>query len=508
MAERPSLRSGLSFGALSFGAGAFLAVISSIVTARLYGIDVIGEFALVAAPAGMIWFLSNAGEQTASVRLLVDLPNRHPQVTGIFFAVFGFSMALTVVVGALVLVAAYWLLEGPIGRPDLFAPAAVNTIGCVFVSNPAWNLETPLKAFMAGRELFWIRLLQALTFLVIAIALSFGSADVWALVVATIASWGLSLGHRLLAVRPFVNLRPRASEVRAGVSLLPEILAYGVRIVPGMLSNGIAYEVGVWVLGLKATVATVGAYSRAWSIIRRFAEVNWRVSEMLFPALISRRKDGDTEGFARASLDTMRYVLLLALLPAAVGGGGAESIMRVFGPGFEQGSWALAILVLVPPLSLLETAQKTVLLAVERPAATSVASVCQMVLTVAATFAATDWLGITGPAVALVGGFVAVIAIQGLMLRGIFAVRFRTMFPLSHVAGALLAYASGFGAARLAEGLVDGLVLSLVAVFALGTIAYAGVAYFIARPLPRDRERLGAVLGRVLGGRRREAGEL
>jgi len=501
MTDRPSLRSGLSFGALSFGASAAVAVVSSIVTARLYGVDVIGEFALVAAPAGIIWFLSNAGEQTASVRLLVDLPNRHPRVTGIFVAVFGFSMVLTVTVGALVLGAAYLLLDGPIDRPDLFAPTAVNTLGCVFVSNPAWNLETPFKAFMAGRELLWIRLLQALTFIAIAVALSFGRADVWALVIATIGSWGLSLGHRILVIRPFVDLRPQAHEVRAGVALLPEILSYGVRIVPGMLSNGVSYEVGIWVLGLKASVASVGAYSRAWSVIKRFAEVNWRISEMLFPALITRRKNGDEVGFARAALDTMRYVLLLALLPAAIGGGGAETIMSVFGPGFTRGSDALAILVLVPPLSLLQTAQATVLLSTDRPTATSVAGVSQMILTVAATFLFTDWLGISGPAVALVAGFALALALQGLMIHGTFSVPLRAMFPLSHAAGAVLAYAAGFGAARLASDTIDGLLPALAGVFAFGTIAYVAVAYLVARPLPRDRERMSAIVDRILRGR-------
>lgn len=507
MAERPSLRSGLSFGALSFAAGATLAVVSSVVTARLYGVQVIGEFALVAAPAAVIWFLSNAGEQTASIRLLVDFPARHPRVTGIFVAVFTFSMVLTAVVGGLVLLGAYFLLSGPIGRPDLFDPALVNTLGCIFVSNPAWNLETPFKAFMAGRELFWIRLVQAIAFLVIAIGFSFGGADVWALVIATIASWGISLVHRLLAIRPFVDLRPRSDHIRAGFRLLPEILSYGIRIVPGVLSNGIAYEVGIWVLGLKASVAAVGAYSRAWSIIRRFAEVNWRISEMLFPALVARRKDGDVIGFARASFDTMRYVVLLALLPAAVAGGGAESIMAVFGPEFTRGSDALALLVLVPPLSLLATTQTTVLLATDRPTATSVASGAQMALTVAATFVFTDWAGISGPAIALVAGFAAALAIQAAMLRGTFAVPFREMFPIAHLLGAVVAYGAGFLAARGATDLVAGLLPQLIAVFALGTSAYAAIVWALVKPLPRDRERLLLVLGRVRSATgRRQAG--
>jgi O-antigen/teichoic acid export membrane protein len=499
MSTQTSLRKGLGFGAMGFGANALLAIVSSIVTARLYGVDVIGEFALVAAPGTMVWALSYAGEQVASVRHLVEYPQRHPRVTGIFFAVFAFSLVLTTVVGVAVLTIAYLLFNGPIDRPDLFAPTVVNTVACVFISTPAANLDTPMSAFMAGRELFWIRLLQAFSFIVLAVGLSFVEADVWALVIATIGSWSVSLAHRLIAVRAFVDLRPQVDELRAGLAELRQILAYGIKLVPRALSMNVSYEIGVWVLGATSSIGAVGAYNRAWTVVYRFTEANWRINEMLFPALVRRRREGDRVGFARASLDTQRYALFLTLLPASFGAGGAEAIMRIFGPGFGRASDALAILLLLPMLSMLQGIQATILFASERPTAPSVATVLQMIVTVVGTFFLTEWLGIVGPAIGLVLGFAVCVLLQSAMLRGTFDASLRSLFPPSHLLGPVVAYAVAFGVGRLCAEQVPGLILSLLAVAVAGAVAYLGVALAIARPLPRDRERIRSLLERWPG---------
>ena len=95
--ERPSFTNAFGFGALSFVVSGVLALGSSILTARIYGITVIGEFALAYAPTGAVWFLSSVREQPALIRLLTPLPLRSPRVTGLFVPVFIFSTGLTLV---------------------------------------------------------------------------------------------------------------------------------------------------------------------------------------------------------------------------------------------------------------------------------------------------------------------------------------------------------------------------------------------------------------------------
>src|SRR5882757_4396787 len=97
-----SYRSGFLFGILSFLAVAVFGVVSTIATARIYGVRVIGEFALASAPVTALWVLSTAKEQAALIREITGLERRHPRVTELFAAVFTFSSGLTLLMATVV----------------------------------------------------------------------------------------------------------------------------------------------------------------------------------------------------------------------------------------------------------------------------------------------------------------------------------------------------------------------------------------------------------------------
>src|SRR3954466_15223931 len=96
-----TLTRGLSYGTVTFGLLAVLSVASSILTARLFGPVVVGEFPLVTAPTVAVAVLSTVREQPALVRRLAGVAPGDPLVTGLFVAVFSFSVALTLVTAAL-----------------------------------------------------------------------------------------------------------------------------------------------------------------------------------------------------------------------------------------------------------------------------------------------------------------------------------------------------------------------------------------------------------------------
>ena len=135
-AERARFREGFGFAVMSFITGALVGVGSSILVARLYGVDVVGQYALAIAPMGVVWFLSTVRERPALIRALTPLSPRAPRVTGLFAAVFAFSVALTVVVSILVAgdVRAF---QGPIDQPELFVPSIVCLAGYVSSSTAA-----------------------------------------------------------------------------------------------------------------------------------------------------------------------------------------------------------------------------------------------------------------------------------------------------------------------------------------------------------------------------------
>lgn len=490
--DRPSFREGFGFGTLSFAVGSVLGVLSSIAVARVYGIEVIGEFALASAPMGVVWFLSTVSEKPALVRALAPLPPRAPAVTGLFAAVFAFSVALTGLVSALAAGSTYLLFRGPIGQPDLFVPAVAILGGYLLVTNTCWNLDTVLVAFRAGRELFWIRLHQTLAYLAVAVGASFVLPSVWGLVLAFVASWCTSLVHRLIAVRRWMRARVSAQEIRRGFRVLPSILLFGLKIVPGSVAQGVSVQGGTWILGVVSSVSVVGAWNRAWILGQRVLDLNTRIVEMLFPTLVERLASGDRSGFDRALIDSLRYVASGLFLPAAVGGGAAAGIMGLYGPGFSEASDALVFILLVPPLATMIRIQQQALFALDRPLLSSVLALVRMVVTLAAGVVLTLELGITGTAVGLVAGCVVQLAIQFRVTHRHLAQPVRKLWPYRQVTALGVAYAAGFLVANLLDSALPGL-LGLSAGLLAGSVAYAACFLVVGGVLPRDRERVAAI---------------
>ncbi|MCW2988306.1 MAG: hypothetical protein JWM24_1244, partial [Solirubrobacterales bacterium] len=276
--KRGSYRAGFFFGALSFSATVGLGFVSTILTARLYGIDVIGEYALVWAPVAAMWVLSTVREQQALIREITKLEPRHPRVTQLFAAVFAFSTCLTLVVGAVDAVACAFVFPGPLGAPELLAPALVSIGGYVLVTNTGWNVDSILSSFVAGRQLFRVRLTESLSFIVLASAAAIVSRSVWGLVAATIGASAVALVHRLLVARPFVRASLTRSEFREGMGVLPDLLRFGLKAAPGQMAQGISQQGGVWAIGMVAPVSVVGAYSRALVIPRSLQQASMRIT--------------------------------------------------------------------------------------------------------------------------------------------------------------------------------------------------------------------------------------
>jgi O-antigen/teichoic acid export membrane protein len=488
-AKRGSYRAGFMFGSLSFLSVTVVGVASMVITSRLYGVRVVGQYALVWAPVGALALLSTIKEQQALIKEITGLPPRHPRVSQLFAAVFTFSVSLTVVVAALDAVACWFVFRGPLGEPDLLLPVYVQMAGYVIVMNTGWNIDSIFSAFVAGRQLFWVRLHEVLSYLTIAIAIGLTWRSVWGLVIATIGGWLTALVHRMIAVRPFVRTRLNLSEYRAGLQVLPELLRFGLKATPGQLAQGVSQQGGVWAVGIVAPVATVGAYSRAQLIPQRLQQSSMRITEVLYPTLVGRHTQGDKHGFDRALIDSIRYETIGMLLIAAAIGGAAHSVLEVFGPGFSRATTALALLALFPAMASITVTQTQALWAIDRPGLTSVIAMVRMAITVALLVILTPRLNVTGPAIALLVGYVVVIALSGFSLRSSLARPLHATWPRRERLVLLAAYVAGFAAAHAVEHAVPstfGLLLALIA----GTLAFAGAFSLGGGINHRDRRRL------------------
>jgi O-antigen/teichoic acid export membrane protein len=502
--QRGSYGAGLGFGTASFAVNALLGIAASILTARLYGITTVGDFALAGAPVGAVWLLSTVREQPALLRALAPLPARDPAITGLFASVFTFSVALTAVVSVIAGVVAAVLFNGPIHHPGLVLPAQAMLLGSLLFMNTCWNLDTVFNAFRAGRPLFWCRFHQALLYLLVAAGLSLVSTSVWGLILAWYGSWATSLLQRVLSVRRFMRFRVARHELAAGFSTLPEVLRFGLKLTPGFLAEGVSDESGAWILGALSSVDAVGAYSRAWMMARRGLELNYRVTEMLFPTLIERRLSGDRAGFDRALVDSLRYVALAMLLPAAVLAGAAAPIMSIYGQGFASATTAFAYLAFVPGVITLSAVQSHALFAEDRGLLTSLFGTARTVATLLSAVLLTRAYGVSGMGAGMLIGACAQLAPLSLRLPRLLDGPLHELWRPREVLSLLGAGAVGFATARaISDGLPHAGALVLAP--ASGLAAMAGVFLVAGGLQPRDRERAQR-LTRSFSDRRNGAG--
>jgi O-antigen/teichoic acid export membrane protein len=494
--KRASYRSGFFFGTLGFVAVAAVGVVSTILTSRVYGIGIIGQFALVTAPVAVLWLLSTVREQEALIKEITGLPPRDPRVTQLFAVVFTFSAGLTAGVAMLDAAVCWFVFHGPLHAPDLVLPAFANIAGYVMITNTGWNIDSIFAAFVAGRQIFWVRLHEVLSFIVIAVSVSFAWHSVWGLVIATIGGTLTALIHRIVWVRPFVRTRLSRKEFRSGVQVLPDLLRFGLKATPGQIAQGVSQQGGIWALGIVAPIAVVGAYSRAYIIPQRLQQASMRVTEVLFPTLVGRHTTGDGHGFDRALIDSIRYEMIGMLLIAATIGGAAHSVLEVFGPGFSRATSALVLLVLYPAFASITVTQTQALWATDRPGRSSVIMIARLIVTIVLLVVLTPSMGIVGPAIALLAGFLVVIVLAGLALRPSLTRPLRATWPVRERFALLVAYTVGFAAAHATEHAVPsiaGLLLCLPA----GTVGYA-VAFLVCGGINlRDRSRLAEIIGWV-----------
>jgi O-antigen/teichoic acid export membrane protein len=491
-----SYSGGLAFSLASFGAIGIITLLTSVLSARLYGIKVIGQAALVLAPITLVTLLSTVREQPAMVRELAKLEPRHPRVTGVFLAVFLFSFTLTAVVSGLGVVACYFAFNGPLHKPALIDPAAVALCGYLVLINTCWNIDGVFGAFRAGRELFVVRLHQAALYGVLLAAATLLTHSVWGIVWALLGSYLSALVHRLALLPRVITLRAPLAEVRAGFATLRTIVTFGLKMTPGFLAAGFSEASGTWILGATSSVSVVGAYSRAWTFAARLTEINWRISEMLLPTLVQHRHAGNSEAFDRVLSESLRYAGFGMLLPAAVGGGAAEAIMHIFGEGFAAGATALPLLLLVPLFQTLTAIQGTALTAYNRPLLTSFAQTMRLVVTLVGGIGLTLAYGITGMAIAIAAGSVVCFGVYGVILRFRMAGSMPRPLQLRQLAGLGAAYGSGFAVSHVVERQVHGgfgLIMALVA----GSLAYIAVGIGVSGTTNRDRARLQLTLERI-----------
>lgn len=469
-----TLSPGLGFAGLSFATNLVLALASAVVAARLYGVEVIGVYALAIAPWQLLASLSTLSEQVALIRRLAVLPPRSRRGTGATFAVLTMSSALTAALAVPVLLLSGVALNGPIGQPGSLGPAVAIVIGYVVFENVSWNLESVLSAYSRGRHLFWCRFTTTASFLTLVVVFRGVTDSVWGLIAANLGSFALGAAARIICVSDLLVLRPGLQAYKQGLAELPDIVRFGLRLVPSQFSIGIAMQAPLWILAGHLSIRDVGAFSRATSMAVRLNEAGYRVNEMLYPDLVRRLHAGDREGFAHALRRTLGLSLLALIGAAAILAGASVSVMDVFGDGFGSAAGALIFLSIVHVCFVASSILAAAYNAHGRPLLNSLVSPVRLVVGLGLTAVLAPRHGMTAAAAGLAAGYGLEVLVR--------VVLFARMAGVDGILHALLVHllkiATTFGVVFLAARLVDELVTS--SLIALPLSGLAGVAIFAA----------------------------
>jgi len=196
-------------------------------------------------------------------------------------------------------------------------------------------------------------------------------------------------------------------------------------------------------------------------------------------------------------------VIGMLLLAAAIGGA-AHSVLEIFGPGFSQAAPALVLLALFPALASVSVTQTQALWAVDRPGLTSIVAFVRLAFAIVLLVLLTPSMHMLGPALALVAGYLVVIAFSGIALRRHLARPLRATWPLRERLALVVAYAAGFAAAHGVEHAAPSMVALPLCLLA-GAVAYTVVLLACGAVNERDRRRLAELATRF--GLRRTAGD-
>ena len=492
--DRPSFRRGLAFASGSFVSTVLLSILSSIITARLYGIRVIGLYALASAPYILLTQISTLREQAAFVRRAAVLPRRSHEATGLLIAVIAFSSVFTLVIGVFVGLLNALVLNTAINQTQLLLPSVLMLIAYLLFENTSWNLDMMFGAYGAGKELFWFRMCVAISFTGAAVAIYPSTHSVWGPVLAQIASMVVGFLVRLAFIFRYAVARVEREWIQKGFRQLPDMLKFGLRVAPGGAASSLAYQSMVWTVGSVATTTTLGAFSRALGLSGRLLDAAYRINEMMFPRLASANEKQDHRQFAEAMGTGLRLAVVGLFGIASCAAGASSSILgALFGREFAQGGLTMSILLVGMVVTVIGSLLDSAIIAAGRPLRSTVYACLGAAVSIATLIPLA--IAFKGPGAAagfLLGALVQVGAVvsrerAAIFTRAVEALLMRTILAagVAGVAAAIMAHlvssASWSALGEAASGVTAGAITYIVIFVILGGLTQGERSWFLRR---------------------------
>lgn len=487
------LKRGVKLANVGIIANFVFGLASAIVTARLFGTEQLGRFALVSAPTILVIQFSSVSEQLGLIQELTKHPRLSPEGSGVFRVVFKMSVLLTFVASAVVLTGSWFYFNSSSSRSDLFAPAALMVAAYIVVDNVSWNLDSVLSAHRAFELQFVARMATVVSLLVLTPLFAVMGRTVWQLAAATITANAIGLIIRAVKIREYVMLDASSVDVAYGRSKLRGIVKFGLAAMPASVSLVVASQSTVWILGVVGTANALGAFSRAMNLAGRMNEVPFRVAGVYYPSQVRNAHHHDLDAMVRALGDTLRlsFVPLMAL--AAAAGGASFGVLRVFGNDFASADTALVVLLLASLVFFMDVIVGTTLQAMDEPGVVSRGSVVGMVVTLAVVWPMSDRFGATGAATAIAVGQGVSLALKFVALFDRFEHHLHVRSVVAPVTSALAATMVGFTVSKVIDTQLSSFVGTALAGMSGIVMFFAVITVFGTPDVPLIRKVLDRI---------------
>jgi O-antigen/teichoic acid export membrane protein len=279
------------------------------------------------------------------------------------------------------------------------------------------------------------------------------------------------------------------------LSELPELLRYGLRLVPSQFFVGATLQVPLWIVAGSSSIAEVGAYSRASTMSQRLDEASFRINEMLFPDLVRLHLAGDHQRFIQTLARTLRLAMVALLFVAALAGGAADPLMSIFGAGFSAAAGALAFLLLAHVFYVAASMVAAAYNSFGKPHYNSAFASIRFFVGLPLTWVFVRNFGITAAAAGLCAGYAAELVVRSVALRRLVHQPHTHALPPATLIRLLVVYLGGFAVTRAVADTVSSPLIGLALALLVGALTYVGLALLTRLIDAHDRS---AIVGRVL----------
>ncbi len=450
---------------LSYACNQALRLAATVVLARILVPSDFGLFALTSLAISLLSIFNDFGVGPALV-VTRDLDRRTR------------ATALTLMIAASLVLAAILVALAP-RAADLFSEDRLDELllvvaGSLFLSGPIWFHETMLQRDLEFVKRFATKLVQTLTYIVVAITLALLDAGVWSLVIGHVASYVTYLAA-LIAVsedRVAPGWDAQAARRLAGSGrgfLAQDALEYAQQQSDAVAVGGFlgAEQLGLYAMGFRFGELT-------------YVGVAEPVTQVTFPAFARMRERGaDWRG---SFLTVLRLVALITFPIGAFFSGAAEPIVEtLLGDKWEATIGPLAVFGVWAMLKPLEGTFGWLLNSLEQQTRLATLRAIALIPFVPALMIAADRSGITAVAWVMVAEMAGLTVAVALMVRarGGLPLRDQLRAIAPPAVGAAVAWAATRGTAVALDDAEP--FIALVASGLAGVAAYAAAASVVDR---------------------------